>query len=236
MDVILNSISLLLLLISGLTVYVILMKDVLPKCLVRVRYSFSGALGRGVGKYVSEGGRGVAYEPHPSIRKYVKRYAIFTSNGYKYIKCKLDSEVERLTYTVVMINNRNRVVDVIRVSDTVGGAEHTNSVMLHEDTSYVAFVLNSANGETVNEGGVMYCKPLGLVLYMLAVCVLSFAALALSAIVLSEILATAFMVEYSLLKSLPIYIVPSVMIGAICTALLLLYRNKNGVRVGSYEK
>ena len=159
MYVIINTASISLQFIVSLTLYIALMKYVFPRCIMRVRYSLSDKLGRGIKKCVYPSGRGVVYEPHPSVRKYVPRYALLTNDGYKCIKCQLDRNVKSLKYSVVMFNRKNRVIDVINVSETVGRAGESQFVMLHQQTSYVAFSLNEVNDSRVESGYMLYCKP-----------------------------------------------------------------------------
>ena len=61
--------------------YVVLLSDVFPKCFLKTRYAYSSSMGRGLKKFVFPNGRGVLYEPHPHIRKYVNKYLLFATDG-----------------------------------------------------------------------------------------------------------------------------------------------------------
>lgn len=235
MYIIVDTISILLQFVLSLVLYVALMKNVFPRYLMRVRCSVSNNLGRGIKKCTYPSGRGVVYEPHPSVRKYVQRYAILTNDGYKYIKCCLDKTVKSLKYRVVMFNRKNRIIDIINVSETVGRAGESQFVMLHQDTSYVAFSLTEVNGVLMKKDSLLYCNPFGIVAYAFAVAALSFTELLFVAIGYSELM-SLYGQTYQIADSLQMYILPAVVIGAVCCVFLLLYRRKRGVRVAMHEQ
>lgn len=110
---------------------------------------------RGIKKYLYPNGRAVVYEPHPSFRKYLSQYLLFTEDGYKYVRCKLDAGVESIRYAVVMFNNRNRVVDVIDVEEKKILSDETTPVRLHPDTSYIALIPDEVNHIKIKHDAVM---------------------------------------------------------------------------------
>ena len=182
---IVNSIFLLALLICGVVFYFILMASVLPKIL-KVHSAIRESSDRGLKKYIYPEGRGIVYEPHPVIRKYINRYALFTKDGYKLLKCKLDISVERLSYSVVMFDRRNRVIDVISVSEKYISNEETKSVTLHPRTSYIALVLESVNDECIDSRQIMCCKLWRLPIFMASVGTVSFLMMTIIVKVISQ--------------------------------------------------
>lgn len=229
MALIINTICLSLLILLEIILYFILTGKVLPRIL-RVRYSLTQSRGRGLKRYVYPDGRGISYEPCPAIRKYVDRYVLFTDKGYKYVQCRLDESVREIAYTVMMFNNRNKVIDVIDVKakSVTGGA--LAPLPLHADTSYVELVLGSVNGETVEEQTITYYRVRDLLLYTLSMAAVSFAELWFAQRMLN--------VFFSWWKngtpwgalSLTQLAVPALLIGVVCGALALL--NARGKKIG----
>ena len=81
--------------IVTVAVYVFVIKMVIPRFFIKRRFLYDGHLGRGLKKYQSENGRAIVYEPHPSIRKYIKQYALVSDGGHKYLECNVDEGVTR---------------------------------------------------------------------------------------------------------------------------------------------
>ena len=172
MEQIIQSILLLFLMILAFILYFILMGTVFPK-LLKISCSVRESSDRGLKKYVYPTGRGIAYEPHPSIRKYIHRYILFTNDGYKYIQCKVDEAVVEANYTVVMFNRKNQVVDVLDVSEKNILKRETRAVMLHAETSYISLILNSVNNVNFENEPVQECKLWRLSVFALCVACLN---------------------------------------------------------------
>lgn len=160
--------------ITELVAYFIFVGTFLPKKLLKIHVSVDQSTDRGLKKYVYPTGRGVSYEPHPSFRKYIKNYILFTNDGYKYVKCRLVEGVHTIDYSVIMFNSKNQIIDMIDVKQTGIRACKTEQVMLHEDTSYISLILTSANGKALPKSVFLYCKVLNLCIYMGVIAVLSF--------------------------------------------------------------
>lgn len=132
-----------------ISIYAITVGTLLPRLLLKTKYIPGAPTDRGLRKYVFPEGRGVVYEPHPSIRKYVKLYVLFVKDGAKYIRCKLADSVSFFGYAVAVFDNQNRVIDVVKVNDTVFSDGTSKSVRLPKETSYVGFILYSVNGKRI---------------------------------------------------------------------------------------
>ena len=147
MNDIITAVLMVVLCVILVSVYTYSFGRIFPKYVIKRRYKIQENLGRGLKKFTFKNGRAVIYEPHPSIRKYISKYALVVKDGHKYLECNIDAYVKRFTYTVVMLNNKNKVIDVIEVDDYVPGAAMGHPVYLHADTSYVALILRCVNGE-----------------------------------------------------------------------------------------
>ena len=229
MEQIIYSILLLVLLILELILFFILMVTVFPK-LLKVRCSVRKPSDRGLKKYLYPSGRGIAYEPHPSFRKYIHRYILFTNDGYKYVKCKLDESIERLNYSVVMFNRRNKVIDVIDVAEKNCLRGETQAVLLHPDTSYVAIVPDSVNDLNFDHKPLQECRVWRLSLYSLCVATLSFAQM----LFLKAMLQTydEWWFHTNLMESLEMlsFLLPAVCIGLIAGGWTFLKIRAKGIR------
>lgn len=174
MELIIRSILLCALIILEFMLYFILVGTAAPKIL-KNHCAIRKTSDRGIKKYLYPNGRAVVYEPHPSLRKYVSRYLLFTEDGYKYMSCKVDAGVVSLRYSVVMFNNRNRVLDVIDVEERKISSDQTKPVMLHPDTSYIALILDEVNCTKLKHEVVMRCHSWQLAIYAVFIGAISFA-------------------------------------------------------------
>ena len=173
MEQIIRSLLLFVLIILEFILFFILIGTAAPKILGSY-CSVKKTSDRGLKKFVYPDGRAIAYEPHPSVRKYVPRYLLFTEDGYKYISCKLDESVNKIKYSVVMFNNRNRVVDVIDAFETKMTSSVTTPVMLHQDTSYVSLIPDTVNKTRLKHPAVLCCHFWQLAIYAAVVGAISF--------------------------------------------------------------
>ena len=164
-DAIIKAVCLAVLFIFEIILFLIATGSVLPAIFMRVRCSVRTTRDRGMKKYIFPDGRAVAYEPEPAIRKYIHRYVLYVSEGYKYLKCRVDEGVGYINYTVVMFNNRNRVVDVIDVKEKNLKNAETGAVRLHPDTSYIALIPNSVNGVRIHTDKIMYRRTADVCVY-----------------------------------------------------------------------
>ena len=211
-------------------VYVFLIKNIIPRFLVKRRYFVDGNLGRGIKKYQSEKGRAVVYEPHPSIRKYVKQYAIVKSDGYKYLQCDMDSGVRRLVYSVIMFDCNDKILDVIEVEEITSRRPFTQTVYLHSDTSYIAFILNSVNMQELPNGAVSYYNLRDVSVFGGAVALLTFCLMPLTGALISrflEITAGCVVNAELLLPSL----FTAILAGVLSVVIFIRSCNKKNVRV-----
>ena len=149
MEQILDAVAYGLLIIVSLVAFAALLRFVVPTFVLKVRHSVDKSLGRGLKTYKYPTGRAVLYEPHPSLRKYVNEYLLFVNDGYKYFKCTVDNAVKRLDLEIIMLNNKNEVVDVLRASSLIDASSTSPDILLHPDTSYVALNVEMVNGAEV---------------------------------------------------------------------------------------
>ena len=227
-----NTICLILVAILGIAVYVFIISTVLPKVILKIRCSLSQSRDRGLKKHVYPSGRGVVYEPYPTLRKYVDRYVLFTHEGYKYLKCHLKENVIDLNYSIVMFNNKNEVLDVIDVNERVSSDE-TDAILLHQDTSYISLILNRVNDITLNSESPYYCKTKKIFLYAVSVAALSFFELLAVWVMLiifdNLMIGSGFFAQLGIINVL-FFMLFSVLIGAIAAVIAYLCIRARGVR------
>lgn len=223
-------IALVLILIIGIIAYLLVLSRVIGRYAMPVRYRTDAHLGRGLHRFTYPEGRAVLYEPHPSIRKYIRRYLLFTLNGYKYLRLRLDGGVNDFAITVVMHDNKNRVVDVIEVNGRSGGSKYSKPIQLNEKTSYVALMLTSVNGVPRQKASYMETPSYALAIYFAITSLVTFLQFAQITYVFSLIFRVT---ASSNPLSLPItfFILPSLCVGALCLGVMLASRHGKGVKV-----
>jgi hypothetical protein len=132
-------------LLISIILYVYLFSAVIPNFIMRLRVKRENTRDRGIKKFVYPNGRCVLYETELSIRKFISNYALYTEDGYKYIKCKAVHGVSALRYDIYAFDVRNKLIDIIGISEVLGADDYTESVPLPPETSYVRFVLRKAD-------------------------------------------------------------------------------------------
>lgn len=221
MEIIINTVCLSVLVLLEVAFYLMLTGKLLPKMLKR-RYSISENCGRGLKKYVYPSGRGISYEPVPAIRKYVNRYLLFTDDGYKYFKCRIDEKVKDLEYTLIMRNNRSKVIDVIDVRAKNVEGRDLEPVLVHGDTSYVELILNSVNGKAVDNEETAHYRIRDLLFYTLSMAALSFAELMFAYVVINMYFSWWRKGNIWAEISVVYFIIAGLVIGIVCGAMAFL--------------
>lgn len=141
MELIVAYVAKALVLIISMILYVYLFSTIVPKFIMKLRMVKENTRDRGLKKFVYPNGRSILYETELAVRRYVSSYALYTEDGYKYIKCKAADDVTFLKYDVYAFDNRNNIIDVIGVTESLAQDRYTTAVSLPPDTSYVRFVL-----------------------------------------------------------------------------------------------
>ena len=229
MEQIIRSILLGVLIILEFMLYFVLVATVAPKIL-KSYCAVRETSDRGLKKFKYPNGRAIAYEPHPRFRKYVKTYLLFTEDGYKYVRCKLDESVKDLKYSVVMFNNRNRVVDVIDVEENEILSTQTTPVRLHPDTSYVSLVLDTVDETRLKHDAVLCCHSWQLAIYAAVVGGMCFAQMFFLKKMISVY--DAMWIHSGIMDAIPTvsFIVPALSVAAIAAFLTFRHNRKKGVR------
>ena len=104
---------------------------------------------RGVRRVRFPEGRGVVYEPHPALRRYVPHYALYTRNDQKYIRLSLHPQTAYIRYDVAVFNSRGRLLEVLEVSERISEEGVSRSVRLPDRTAYACVVPRQVDGEYV---------------------------------------------------------------------------------------
>ena len=136
-----------LMLLTSIVLYIYLFSSIIPRCIMRVKITNENTCDRGLKKFKYPNGRCVLYEPELEVRKYISMYTLYTEDGYKYIKCKATDRVSYLRYDVYAFDNRDRLIDIIGVTEAIDEDRYTDAVSLPPNTSYVRLVLRRADSE-----------------------------------------------------------------------------------------
>lgn len=147
-------------------IYVYLIASVYPWLTLhpawRKRKSFTD---RGLLRVKFPGGRGVVYEPDPRVRRYVSKYALFTSEGKKYVRLRVDKRVNYIRYDVVTFDRRGRLLDVLEVSERLTSAGSPRAVRLPTATAYASVIPRKIDGEYTGKDMAVGYSPIGIAVY-----------------------------------------------------------------------
>lgn len=212
-----------------LAIYAFVMSSLFPKHLLKISYDVSPIMGRGLKKFVYPEGRAVLYEAQPDIRKYVERYALFTLEGYKYLQLTIGSGVKSYTASIVMLNNKNRVLDVISLSETTSGALRSRPTRIHGETSYVAISMTSVNGVELDSPAFAMTRLREILVYFIATALLSLLVIFEMFFTVNEIF-DALELEAASFNTL-ILVLPALLIALLSLTIHLVARAKNGIKV-----
>ena len=218
-----------LLMIISFVGYGFLMSNIFPKYLLKITYDLRPILGRGLKKFKYPDGRAVLYESHPEIRKYVERYALFTLDGYKYVQFTIGSGVRSFAASVIMLDNKDKVIDVLLVNETARAA-FSRPFKIHEKTSYVAISLSSVNDMPIPSPTYASTKLREILIYFFSTFILSFFLLLQMNFTVRKTVAF-FSPSTPYNTSILLLLIPSILIGLSSLAALLLARIKNGIKV-----
>ena len=218
--------------IASFTVFFAMLKVVLPKLFLKIKYSVNDLLGRGIKKLTYKDGRAVLYEPHPKFRKFINKYLLFTNEGYKYLICKVDQKVRYIRFNVVMFDNKHNAIDSISVSAYVNGSFETEPVLLHHNTSYVSISVDCVNNNEIYNENLQSIKLFNIALYSISVMILFFIELMfLSNNVLSQIFLYFKIENIDVSMSLLSGISWSVLIGIFTFIIALIKVRNKGIKV-----
>lgn len=132
------------------TVYVYLVSSVYPWLTMHLvwmpKRGFPGWGDRGVARVRFPEGRGVVYEPDPRVRRYVPRYALFTQNGNKYIRLRVNRRTAYIRYDVAVFDSRGRLLDLLEVSERIASEGVTRAVRLPASTAYACVIPRRVDG------------------------------------------------------------------------------------------
>jgi hypothetical protein len=147
-------------------IYVYLVASVYPWLTLhltwRKRYPYTD---RGLLRVRFPEGRGVVYEPDPRVRRYVSKYALFTSEGKKYIRLRVDKRINYLRYDVVTFDRRGRLLDVLEVSERLSSAGSPRAVRLPAATAYASVLPRQVDGEYTGKDLAVVYSPIGIAVF-----------------------------------------------------------------------
>ena len=134
-----------LLFVTSVILYVYFFSSIIPKTIMKLRIKSENTRDRGVKKFIYPNGRCILYETEFATRKYVSHYALYTEDGYKSIRCKVQSGINSLKYDVYTFDNKNNLIEIIAVEEVLGEDRYTSAVSLPPQTSYARFVLRKVD-------------------------------------------------------------------------------------------
>ena len=187
--------SLALIAISGMLLFIFASACVLPKIFLRPDKVNAEPRSRGIKKYSFDNGRAIVYEPQIKIRKYLRQYILSENSGDKFIKCKLDTRVTSMRYTVIPIDANEKMLDIIDVEEMITDAGYTKAVILPSKTSYVNLILKEVNGITVADRDKVIFSKASVLTYIACSAILS--------AIISLVIKKATMVLWDSLVNLP---------------------------------
>ena len=235
-DMIFEYFALIVIFLLSMYLYVMLVARILPKIfLVPGLGAVKGD--RGIKKSVFPGGRSVAYEPKLSIRKYISQYELFSENGEKYIKCKINEKIKSLKYDVVVYDRKNTPIGTVEISETVQGGGYTAEVMLPPETSFVHLRLRSVNDVPVAENEESEYYGSGVLAFFLIAFGLSFAEGAYLNYVVLKLFDLIFSFSASVTEfdaSLPLVVAAAV--GALFSALIIVVNVEKPCKIVWHKK
>lgn len=156
------------------TLYIGVVAFLLPELFLKNKYKVNYPQDRGIARYrLGEKGRGVAYLPNGTVRKYIQQYVIAYDGNEKNLKCMLESPLDYIEYDLVLFNNENKVFNVLNVRDVLNGAEYTRTVELPLETAYVSIVIIRADNERLSNHVKLKISWLGVMASMLISFILS---------------------------------------------------------------
>lgn len=110
-------------------------------------------------------GRGVVYQPDPRVRRYIPKYALFTTEGKKYIRLRVDRRVNYIRYDVVTFDRRGKLLDVLEVSERLASAGSPRAVRLPAATAYASVIPRRVDGEYTGKDMAVGYSPTGIAIY-----------------------------------------------------------------------
>ena len=227
---ILEAVFLAVLYLVSFAVYAYMIATLLPQKLLPILYDTKDHLGRGLKKMTYPEGRAVLYEPHPSLRKYIRQYLLFTVDGYKYFQSQIGEGVKRYTASIVCFDNGNHVLDVLDISESLSNT-FSQPIRLHHKTSYVAFIISSVNGTPLPRVHFVKTRLASAPLYIAAVAMVSFLLFSYTLWTIRQI--TDLLSVSSLFSNVEntSFLFPSLIIGVVCLLITLLTRICKKVKV-----
>lgn len=218
------------LLITSIVLYVYLFSVIIPKGIMRIKLKYQGTCDRGLKKFIYPNGRCVLYEPELLIRKYIPLYALYTEDGYKYLKCKATERVSYLRYDVYAFDNRNKLIDIIGVAEAIGADRYTDNVSLPPATSYVRLVVRGVDNEYFSNRVLLRYSFVGYLLCALVVAVATAFESMLMCMIVKDILVNALAIRIDFLGNIAM-MCASVAVALIVACLTVLAYRRNCKKV-----
>lgn len=122
-----------------------LMTVILPKMILKVRYSVGKIEDRGLKKYIYKGKNCIVYECGKGVSNHIKQYLLIDDGDKKILRCKTAHLINYLNYDIVVFDKYDKVRKIINVKEFLENGDFTKRVELPSYTSYVKLVIRQVD-------------------------------------------------------------------------------------------
>lgn len=159
--------------IISILAFVMILTEVLPRFLLKLKYIALAPSDRGVKKMIFEDKRCILYEGGKEINKYIKQYVLIDDVGCKVLRCKTTRPTNYINYDVVSFNRYGEIIKVINVNERLVHCDFTRRVELPKETSYIKIILKQVDDEAFKTEPLWYIPRNKIRLYVILSTVLS---------------------------------------------------------------
>ena len=135
-------------LLGSIVIFVVFAIIIIPKFLLRL--SYVGLSPKDVGlKVINEkNGVSILYDATDDTGDYIYQYILSKRKGKKVLICKINKDIKKINYDVVIFGKENKIITVYNVFEKIKSEGYTKQIELPNFTSHVVILLNSVNDDT----------------------------------------------------------------------------------------
>ena len=135
-------------LLGSIVIFVVFAIIIIPKFLLRL--SYVGLSPKDVGlKVINEkNGVSILYDATDDTGDYIDQYILSKRKGKKVLICKINKDIKKINYDVVIFGKENKIITVYNVFEKIKSEGYTKQIELPNFTSHVVILLNSVNDDT----------------------------------------------------------------------------------------
>ncbi len=147
--------------------YFYLVCSFIPHLTLRPVWRRAAGRARGLMRVSFDAGRGVVYETDPHVRRYMQKYALVLSDGYKFLQCCINPQIHYLRYDVATFDRGGKLLDIVRVCERPTEPGLTRRLPLPSETSHAYVILRCVDGMYRNKERIIRYSPLRVCLFFL---------------------------------------------------------------------